>query len=44
MKQVSEYKVADLVTYINWSYFFHAWSLSGKSQEDKEELSHEAEA
>lgn len=44
MKQVLEYKVADLVPYINWSYFFHAWSLSGKSQEAQEELRHEAEA
>lgn len=28
-----DYRVSDLVDYINWEYFFHAWSVSGHSEE-----------
>ena len=32
LKQVS-YTIAEVAPYINWSYFYHAWLISGRSEE-----------
>ena len=37
-----EYSIADVVPYINWLYFFHAWGLSGKPDSEKNALREEA--
>lgn len=37
-----EYSIADVVPYINWLYFFHAWDLSGKPDAEKNALREEA--
>lgn len=37
-----EYSIADVVPYINWLYFFHAWGLSGKPDAEKNALREEA--
>ena len=36
------YDIADMVPYINWLYFFHAWGLSGKPAGEKEKMKQEA--
>lgn len=28
-----DYRINDLTAYINWKYFFHAWAISGQSEE-----------
>ena len=38
------FDIAELMPYVNWIYFFHAWGLDGKPVEAKEDLKHEAEA
>ncbi len=38
------FDIAELMPYVNWIYFFHAWGLDGKPAEAKEDLKHEAEA
>lgn len=38
MRKVLTYEVSDIVPYINWIYFFHAWGLNGKPQEEKDRL------
>ncbi|NLV51826.1 MAG: 5-methyltetrahydrofolate--homocysteine methyltransferase [Bacteroidales bacterium] len=30
-----DYRISDLAPYINWVYFFHAWSVPGSSEEGK---------
>lgn len=42
MKKILTYEISEIVPYINWLYFYHAWGLSGKSQEDKLALQEEA--
>lgn len=42
MKKVLTYDIADIVPYINWLYFFHAWGLSGKPAGEKEKMKQEA--
>jgi len=37
------YSVHDIEPYINWTYFYYAWSMSDKSQDEKQKLRHEAE-
>lgn len=37
-----DYNISQLRPYINWLYFFHAWGLSGKPQEQKDRLRDEA--
>ena len=37
-----DYEVSDVEPYINWLYFFHAWGLNGKPQENKNQLQEEA--
>ena len=36
------YDIGEVVPYINWLYFFHAWGLSGKSSEEREKMKEEA--
>lgn len=38
------YSVSDIVPYINWLYFYHAWGLSGKAAEERVKLRREAES
>ncbi|OYP56332.1 vitamin B12 dependent-methionine synthase activation domain-containing protein [Segatella bryantii] len=38
-----EYNISDIVPYINWIYFFHAWNLTGKPQTEKDKLQADAE-
>ena len=35
---VRQYRISELVPYINWLYFYHAWGLSGKPRCDKEKM------
>lgn len=42
MRKVLTYDIADMVPYINWLYFFHAWGLSGKPAGEKEKMKQEA--
>lgn len=37
------YSLADVVPYINWVYFDHAWGMTGKPESVCRELHHEAE-
>lgn len=41
MKKIS-YDISEVVPYINWLYFYHAWGLSGKPKADKEKIKQEA--
>ena len=43
MRKILTYKVSDIEPYINWLYFYHAWSLDGKPKEEKDHLHEEAE-
>ena len=36
-----DYSIADVVPYINWIYFFHAWGMSGKPDSEKQKLKEE---
>lgn len=42
MRKVLTYDISDIIPYINWLYFYHAWGLSGKPQEDKQRMQAEA--
>lgn len=42
MRKVLTYDISELVPYINWLYFFHAWGLSGKPQTEKDRMQREA--
>lgn len=44
MRKLLTYTVQELVPYINWLYFHHAWGLSGKPEEAKAQMRTEAEA
>lgn len=44
MPKYIEYNISQLRPYINWLYFYFAWGLSGKPQEEKDKLRAEAEA
>ena len=37
------YSIADVVPYINWVYFDHAWGMSGKPDTERQQLRREAE-
>ena len=37
------YEIADIVPYINWVYFYHAWGMSGKPEAERRQLRREAE-
>lgn len=36
------YGISELIPFINWLYFYHAWGLSGKPKADKEKIKQEA--
>ena len=36
------YRISELIPFINWLYFYHAWGLSGKPKADKEKIKQEA--
>lgn len=42
MRKVLSYEISEIAPYINWLYFFHAWGLSGKSNEEKAKIKKEA--
>ena len=44
MPKYIEYNISELTPYINWLYFYFAWGLSGKPQEEKDKLKAEADA
>ena len=44
MPKYIEYNISQLRPYINWIYFYFAWGLSGKLQEEKDKLKAEADA
>lgn len=37
------YNIAEVASYINWIYFFHAWQLTGKPEKERRRLREEAE-
>ena len=37
------YQISEVVPYINWVYFYHAWGMSGKPDAEKLKLRQEAE-
>ena len=39
---IKAYSISELVPYINWLYFYHAWGLSGKPRSEKEKMQKEA--
>lgn len=43
MLHTFNYTLLEVAPYINWGYFFHAWGLSGKPQQEKDRLQAEAE-
>lgn len=42
--QVLTYDINEVVPYINWLYFYHAWGMSGKPLAEKQRLRDEASA
>lgn len=42
--RIVTYNISDIVPYINWAFFFYAWSMNGKAKEAQQELRKEAEA
>lgn len=42
--KIVTYNISDIVPYINWAFFFYAWSMNGKAKEAQQELRKEAEA
>ena len=41
--KIITYNISEIVPYINWAYFFYAWSMNGKAKDAQLELSSEAE-
>ena len=37
------YQISEVAPYINWAYFYHAWGMSGKPEDEKTKLRQEAE-
>ena len=40
--KLKTYSISELIPFINWLYFYHAWGLSGKPKADKEKMKQEA--
>lgn len=38
-----DYAISEVRPYINWMYFFHAWGLNGKPQQERDALQKEAD-
>lgn len=43
MTKLLKYDIEEVAPYINWLYFYHAWGLSGKPEEEKNKLRREAD-
>ena len=41
--KIIKYNISEIVPYINWAYFFYAWSMNGKAKDAQLELRSEAE-
>ena len=41
-RKVLAYEISEVIPYINWLYFYHAWGLSGKPKEEKKKMLNEA--
>ena len=41
--KIITYNISEIVPYINWAYFFYAWSMNGKGKDAQMELRSEAE-
>lgn len=41
---ILHYDISEIIPYINWLYFFHAWSMNGKPEEAKTQLRTDSEA
>ena len=41
--KIITYNISEIVPYINWAYFFYAWSMNGKDKDAQQELRSEAE-
>ena len=41
--KIITYNISEIVPYINWAYFFYAWSMNGKAKDAQMELRSEAE-
>ena len=41
--KIITYHISEIVPYINWAYFFYAWSMNGKAKDAQLELRSEAE-
>ena len=41
--KIITYNISDVSPYINWAYFFYAWSMNGKAKDAQQELRNEAE-
>ena len=41
--KIITYNISEIVPYINWAYFFYAWSMNGKAKDAHLELRSEAE-
>ena len=44
MREVITYQVSQVAPYINWAYFYHAWQMNGKPQQDREQLRKDADS
>lgn len=42
MQKRLTYGISEIEPYINWLYFFHAWGLNGKPQQEKDRMQQEA--
>lgn len=42
MRTVVTYSFSQLEPYINWVYFYHAWSLNGKPESERQRMKAEA--
>jgi cobalamin-dependent methionine synthase I len=38
------FSISEIIPYINWVYFYHAWGISARPEADKQKLRDEAEA
>ena len=43
MRHVIHYSISEVVPYVNWAYFFHAWQMAGKPQSEQDALRGDAE-
>ena len=41
--KIITYNISEIVPYINWAFFFYAWSMNGKAKDAQQELRNEAE-